>query len=312
MKTSTAILWPFRHFGLKALSVGLAALLWLVIAGEETVERGLRIPLELQQFPEGLELQSEAPALVDVRVRGSSGALSRMGPGDVVAVLDLHAAGSGQRLLSLTPDQVRTPLGVQVVQVTPATVALVFEHTGTRQVPIAPAVEGSPEPGYIVGKITADPATVEVVGPKSAVERATDAVTEPVSVSGARASVTRSVTVGVLDPSLRLKGPRSTTVTIQVLPGPIEQAVADGTVRFQNLGASLAAQALPNVVRVILHDSRQGPHHVGTEDVVAYVDLTGLGAGEYSLPVRVDASQQAGVSRIDPATVRVRITSARR
>ena len=312
MRTSTAIMWPFRHLGLKALSVGLAALLWLVVAGEETVERGLRIPLELQQFPEGLELQSEAPALVDVRVRGSSGALSRMGPGDVVAVLDLHAAGSGQRLLSLTPDQVRTPLGVQVVQVTPATVALVFEHTGTRQVPIAPAVEGSPAPGYIVGTITADPGTAEVVGPESAVERAAEAVTEPVSVSGARDSVTKSVTVGVLDPSVRLKGPRSTTVTVQVLPGPIEGVVAERSVRFQNLGANLTAQALPNVVQLILRGGRQGPNRVGMEDVVAYVDLTGLGAGEYSLPVRVDASQQASVSRIDPATVGVRITSARK
>ena len=312
MRTSTAIMWPFRHLGLKALSVGLAALLWLVVAGEETVERGLRIPLELQQFPEGLELQGEAPALVDVRVRGSSGALSRVGPGDVVAVLDLHAAGSGQRLLSLTPDQVRTPFGVQVVQVAPATVALVFERTRTRRVSIAPVVEGIPAPGYIVGKITADPGGVEVVGPEGAVEGAAEAVTEPVSVNGARETVTRSVNVGVLDPSLRLKSPRSTTVTVQVLPGPIEGAVADRPVRFQNLGAKLTAQAFPSVVQVILRAGRKDADRVGLEDIVAYVDLTGLGAGEYPLPVRVDASRQAGVSRIDPATVRVRITSARR
>ena len=42
----------------------------MVVAGEQTVERGLRVPLELQQFPAGLELQGEPPALVDVRVRG--------------------------------------------------------------------------------------------------------------------------------------------------------------------------------------------------------------------------------------------------
>jgi len=39
---------------LKALSVGLALLLWMVVSGEETVERGLRVPLELQQLPPGL------------------------------------------------------------------------------------------------------------------------------------------------------------------------------------------------------------------------------------------------------------------
>ena len=40
-----------EHAGLKALSLGLAVLLWIVVAGEENVERGLRVPLELQQFP---------------------------------------------------------------------------------------------------------------------------------------------------------------------------------------------------------------------------------------------------------------------
>ena len=70
--------WPFRHLGLKFLSIALAVLLWMVVAGEETVERGLRIPLELQQFPAGLELEGEPPSLVDARVRGSSGTLSRL------------------------------------------------------------------------------------------------------------------------------------------------------------------------------------------------------------------------------------------
>ena len=88
--------WPFRHLGLKLWSIALAVLLWMVVAGEETVERGMRIPLELQQFPSGLELQSEAPSTVDVRVRGGSGALSRLSPVDIVAVLDLRGIAKAQ------------------------------------------------------------------------------------------------------------------------------------------------------------------------------------------------------------------------
>ena len=114
------VLWPFRHFGLKVLSLALAVLLWGVIAGEETVERGLRVPLELQQFPAGLELDGEAPSLVDVRVRGASATLSRMGSGDVVAVLDLRTARPGRRLYQLTPEQVRTPFGPFFSTTTPS------------------------------------------------------------------------------------------------------------------------------------------------------------------------------------------------
>jgi hypothetical protein len=98
-------MWPFRHLDLKLWSILLSAMLWMVIAGDESVERGIRVPLELQQFPAGLELQAEPPALIDVRVRGGSGVLSRVGPGDIVAVLDLRAARPGQRLYQITPSR---------------------------------------------------------------------------------------------------------------------------------------------------------------------------------------------------------------
>ena len=154
-------IWPFRHFGLKVLSFGLAVSLWMVVAGEETVERALRVPLELQQFPSGLELQGEPPSTVDVRVRGASGALGRVSAGDIVAVLDLRGARAGRRLFHLTPDQVRAPFGIEIVQVTPATVAVVFENSASRTVPVEPSVEGRPAPGYVAGKPRVDPESVE-------------------------------------------------------------------------------------------------------------------------------------------------------
>ena len=160
------VAWAFRHMWLKVLSVGLALLLWMVVAGEEMVERGLRVPLELLQVPTGLELLGDVPTTVDVRVRGASGTLSRVGQGDVVAVLDLRAAKSGRRLFPIGPDQVRVPYGVQVVQVMPSAVALAFETSASRQVPVVPSVDGRPAPGYVVGPMTAEPPSVEVIGPE--------------------------------------------------------------------------------------------------------------------------------------------------
>jgi YbbR domain-containing protein len=301
-------IWPFRHAGLKLLSLGLAVLLWMVVAGEETVERGLRVPLELVQFPPGLELQGEPPALVDVRVRGASATLSRVGPGDIVAVLDLRGARPGRRLFQLSPEQVRAPFDVQVVQVAPSSVAMVFENSATQQVPIAPSIEGTPAPGYVVGKVTVEPKTVEVTGPESSVSQATEALTEAVSVAGARDQVTESVTVGLIDPALRLKNPRPATVRVEVLPGPRERMLRDQPVRLRNLGVNLSAQAVPSTVEVVLRGSREGLSRVEPGHVNAFVDLVGLGPGDYPLEVRVDASADAFVARIEPGGVRVRIT----
>jgi YbbR domain-containing protein len=303
--------WPFGHFGLKVLSVAFAVLLWLTVSGEETVERGLRVPLELQQFPAGLDLIGEAPSLVDVRVRGASGSLSRLGAGDIVAVLDLKSAREGRRLFQLTPEQVQAPFGVQVVQVTPPTVPLSFEKSVSKQVPVVPAVEGDPAPGYVVGKVTVEPPTVDVVGPQSSIARVTEAVTEPVSVSGAQSVVNDGVTVGFIDPLLRLKTPRMASVSVEVLPGPVERPLRDRPVHLRNIGAGLLGRSTPNVVQVVLRGSREAVTRTEADDVAAYVDLAGLGVGEYTLAVRVNGPLRAGVARVLPATVQVKISSGK-
>lgn len=302
---------PLRHLDLKLLALALAVLLWMAVAGEETVERGLRVPLELQQFPAGLELQGEVPTTVDVRVRGASGAVGRVSPGDIVAVLDLRNARPGRRLLQLKPEQVRAPFGVEVVQVTPATVAIVFEPSASREVPIVADVDGKPAPGYAVGRTTTDPASVEVVGPESSVKRVTEALTEPVSVAGARDRVIETVTIGVLDPAVRLKNPRPATVVVQIVPAPLERTIRARPVHLLNLAANLSAQAVPDAVDVNLRGSGEALGGVEPDDVTAFVDLAGLGSGQYMLQVHAGATPEAGITRIAPAEVQVRISSVK-
>jgi YbbR domain-containing protein len=303
--------YPFRHAGLKLVSVALAVSLWMAVSGEEVVERGLRVPLELQQFPAGLELSGEPPIVVDVRVRGGSGALSRISTGEVVAVLDLRGVRPGRRLFQVTPEDVRVPFGVEVVQVTPSTVTMVFEASATRQVPVVADIEGTPAPGFVVGKVTIDPARVDVTGPESAVARVAEALTEPVSIEDARQTVMQTVTVGLLDPLLRLKSPRPATVYVEVLPGPRERTVSGLPVHLRNLDPALSAQAMPSAVDVIVRGTREGVSRIGPGDLTASVDVAGLGVGEYSVPVEVEVAKDAGVDRIMPSTVQVRISRAK-
>jgi diadenylate cyclase len=209
---------PFRRFGLKLVSLVLAALIWLVVSGEQIVERAFRIPLEFTNLPAALELASDAPNVVDVRVRGSSGALSRLAAGDLVAVLDLRQAKPGQRLFHLAGTDVRVPFGIEVVQVTPSSMAITFEPFATRAVTISPTVEGQPADGFEVRSITTDPPVVVVAGPATAVRATREAITEPVSIANASASVTEVVNVGVADPAVRLNSAQSVRVTVHIAP----------------------------------------------------------------------------------------------
>lgn len=207
-----------RKLGLKVLSVCIAGLLWLVISGERVVERVLRVPVEFQNLPAGLDLVGNPPDTVDVRVRGSSGALSRIGPGEMATVLDFRNARPGRRLFHLTPGQVHGPYGIEVVQVGPSTITLEFERSGVRTVPVEPTVDGRPAPGYEVTRVSAEPAMVEVEGPESALKRLDAALTEPVLIADARESVREVVSIGVPDSSLRMRTPLTAVVTVTIAP----------------------------------------------------------------------------------------------
>lgn len=298
---------PFRHLGLKILAIALATLLWLTVAGEHVVERGMRVGLEFRNKPQELEIVGDPPTSVDVRLRGSSALLSRLDPGEVVSVIDLASARPGSRLFHIRPTDVRAPYGVEVTQVIPATLSLELEKSGKRVVTVKPPTDGDPAPGYVVGRITSDPATVEVVGPESRLKQLTEATTEPVSIGGAQQRVRDVVTVGVSDSAVRLAQPQSATVLVEILPAPVERELTGVPIRYRNLGARLLAQVAPSTARVRVRGSRDALNALRADTIDAFVDLYGLGPGRYNLRVQIAPSQDFGAGEISPQVVAVSI-----
>ncbi len=296
---------PFRHLGLKLVAVLLAVLLWLTVGGEHVVERSLRVPLEFRNLPPHLEIVGDPPASVDVRLRGSSALLSRIEPGEVVAGLDLALGRPGARLFHIRSDEVRAPFGVEVAQVVPGTISLELEKSERRVVPVVPAIDGEPAPGFVLGKAVSEPATVEVVGPESRLRQLLGATTEPVSVAGSRERVRDTVTVGVVDSAVRLVQPQSAIVTVEIQPAPVERELSGVPVRARNLGAGLRVTVQPTLTRVTARGRRDALADLQAIGVEAFVDLEGLGPGRYNLRVQVEPSQQFGVSAIAPTVVDV-------
>lgn len=209
---------PFRNLGLKFLSTLVAVLLWLIVAGDRIVERVMRAPVEFQNLPAGLEMVGSPPDTIEVRLRGASGALSRIGAGDMSAVIDLATARPGRRLFHITQNQVNVPSGIDIVQVAPSTLMVEFEPSSIRTVPVEPSVDGHPAAGYEITSIKTEPPSVEVAGPESALKRLQAAITEPVSVADQTRSVREVVTIGVPDASLRLRTPQTAVVTVTITP----------------------------------------------------------------------------------------------
>jgi YbbR domain-containing protein len=208
-------------------------------------------------------------------------------------------------MFHLLPNHVSAPVGVRALSIAPSIVTLTFEASATKTVPVIPALDGEPAPGYVVGRTTASPASIEVVGPESIVRQLTRATTEPVNVGGAMGRVRDTVTIGVPDSTVRLKSPRNAIVVVEIKAAPIARTVKGVAVVLRHLARGAKASVAPTAVTV----TATGPPDVVAglvpDRVPAFVDLTGFRRGRYNLPVRIDATGDFSITGIDPSSVKV-------
>ncbi len=295
-----------RGMWLKALAVALAVVLRMAVAGDPIVERGFRVPLEFENLQGAVEILGDPPETVEVRVRGASGVLRRLEAGDVAAIIDLGSARPGARLFDMTDGLVQVPLGVEVTHVVPSTVSLRLDVQGPpKLVPVVPIVEGEPAPGFVVGEVTADPAMVEVVGPLSRLAELTHVITESLDVTGAAVPVAETVTVGADDPRLRLATPQATRVRVDIVRAPVQRTLKDIPVQTRHVSGELVGAATPASVTVIVQGPPELMRELDGEDVTAYVDLAGHGAGIYNLAVRTDPHRAFDAVTVEPRMVQV-------
>ena len=299
----------FRDLGLKVFATVLAVLLWLTVAGDPIVERGLHIPLEFENVPDSVEILGEPPETVEVRLRGSSAVLRRLEAGDVAAIIDLGSERPGNRLFDMTiAGRMRAPLGVEVTQVIPSTVSLTLEVAGSpRMVPVVPVLEGDPAPGFIVGRVVVEPAMVAVIGPLSKLRQLTESMTEPVDVTNASVPIEETVTVGVADPNLRLETPRAVRVTVEIVRAPVERTLAEVPIRVRNVASGLSPTVTPESITVTVHGSPELMRGLDNNAVGAFVDLAGRGAGVYNLSVMVEPHRAFQVIMVESTVALVEL-----
>ncbi|HYB60437.1 MAG TPA: CdaR family protein [Methylomirabilota bacterium] len=121
----------FPNWGLKLLSLGISFFLWTTYNAEPVAEVGYAVPLEFVNVPPTLEISTDVPTTIRVRVRGRSGLVRRLTAVDLSLRVDLKNAQPGDREIHLTPDMVGVPYGATVVRLSPSEFdAVLTPHRG--------------------------------------------------------------------------------------------------------------------------------------------------------------------------------------
>ncbi len=173
-----------HNIGWKLLSLGVAVLIWILVASEPELSTLRTVPVEYKGAPDDLEVSSEVRENVTIETRGPAGRLRDMPDARAAVVLDFSSVHEpGVRTFDIDARNVSLPRGIQLVRVIPAQLTFTFEHRSTRDVPVEVRLS-APHPGYVVVTAVAIPPKLGVVGPASAVRHTETLETDPVDISG--------------------------------------------------------------------------------------------------------------------------------
>jgi len=203
-----------HNFGLKVLSLLLAAGLWFSLSHEEPAEVALRSPILFQNVPRHLEISSESIPEAQIRVRGPERVIRQLQANEIHAEINLADVKPGERTFDLTSQQVRRPLDVAVVQIVPSQLHLAFDTRLTRDVEVHPRVTGLPDNEQV--KIEADPPRITITGPRNHVEKIDAAITDPIDASGTHGRAVFTANAYAADPLVQVVQPSSIRVTVTV------------------------------------------------------------------------------------------------
>ncbi len=204
--------YVLKNWNLKVTAILLTLILWLIVHGESGPEKEVAVPLEVL-LPRQMEITNERPTTVIVTMRGNIQPLP-------TCTVDLQEAGEGKHIVTLTPENVTRPLGsrIDVLQVNPARIELVFEQTISKEVDIVVPVQGEPAQGFEIYRLSSKPDILTVNGPRSQIESLEEVSTETISITDLKQAARFFMRLNLGDRTIR---PDSTDpIQIDILVGP--------------------------------------------------------------------------------------------
>ena len=295
----------------KLISASLVVVLYTWVLGDRDVVVSVFAPIHVS-VPDKMLLTSQPADRAKVTLRGRWSTIQRLSGEALEPIVIETSAKRREETVMLTPDLVRVPPGVQVMQMKPNSLPIVLEDRITKDVTIRPKLVGDPSEGYKLGRLVTTPTTARLEGPRSQVEPLLAVWTEPIDVTGRTASFQKRVSVRYDGTLVRdnLKGDVLVQVPIESVE--IERTIEGLPVRVVN--ASRASSVTPSRLDVVVRGPKPLIESIKRESVLVSLDMSdaeGKGPGLYQRsPLVRNLPPGVALVRIHPTDFQVRLGPA--
>jgi len=260
-----------RNIHLKGIALLLTFALYLWVGEDRETQIIASAPLQFS-VPEDQVLIEPKPDRIKVTLRGRWSSFNQIEETELPPVtVDLTAPDDG-RTVQIPREAVDPPPGLRVVSLEPNAVRVEMAEKFEKEVDIEPRIAGRTRGSYAIGDIQVDPSTVEISGPKNAMQDLSSVPTEPIDVTGRVRSFKKRIQLRPESSriSYNLDGP--VTVTVPIRAEKIERTLRD--LQVDAVDTTYPTEISPPTVDVTVRGPRSIVEDIDPETLNAIVDMS--------------------------------------
>ncbi len=292
MKSRLKILQFIRDdFFYKLFAFALATIVWIFVNQQIRSESAVfTVPVAVSYDEERMVVEPSS-FTVQVVVRGSRSGLDRLSGQEIQIepAIPVVEPGIDTYELRLAPGQVRTPSGIQVEGLRPASVSLRVDRRIEKTVPVRIREQGTLPVGYQVQERRVVPATARLTGPSRLLVDIDQAATEPIMLGETTTQTFEQDNVRLQVPGRVEVSPRSVHVSYEISRHTATESFNRLPVRVLTAaGAGLRVVSELPEASVTVRGPRAVVAAMQAHQLQVFVDLSEITSpGQYSRPVRV-------------------------
>jgi YbbR domain-containing protein len=239
----------------------------------------------------GMYPMSDYPDYVRVTVRSTTENIAEALQADITASLDLttyNEEGSYSVPVSVHLSPKLLLMDPFEVTVKPESITLRMEEKTLKYVSVTPAISGEPSHGYVIKEITAEPETVQVIGPRSVVDSTKQIFTDKIDVS--KLTADKSIDVGLQNINSLLSiqsDSQKFHITITVVPEPLVRNFMNVPVKVMFLSPQLELSGNVPDISFDINSTVPLLEEYQLDDNAVQIDCSAIKEpGTYELPVK--------------------------
>ena len=297
-------------------ALGLALLVWNYVSRQELREIVRRIPIAIEMGNPNLTIIGEQVKKLTVTFSVPEREIKSFSESEIRGLhkIDLDHAVE-KYTFRLTPGDIKRSKGsYRAKEIRPSEITVFIDELGTFKLPIRASLHGDAAAGYkiVTEEIRLDPEEVVMVGPIKKLEALTQVLTEPIDVLGRTKSFRKKVNIRqyvdirpqtdieieVFIPiTEQFASKEFTDVPVHILGSPFEM---------------ILAEVDPAVLNVKVTGPTRILDELDAEDLLFYVDVTGLKRGDheipygYRLPMEISIQSELPLARVKLGEVKIK------